>query len=89
MADMLVKGYDPKNIRFGNTLSDDQLPLERFNYCLANPPFGVDWKKVKKQITDEHKAKGQDGRFGPGLPRSRICDVIDALTRTRRSYASD
>ncbi len=69
MADMLVKGYDPKNIRFGNTLSDDQLPLERFNYCLANPPFGVDWKKVQKQITDEHKVKGEDGRFGPGLPR--------------------
>lgn len=69
MADMLVKGYDPKNIRFGNTLSEDHLPLERFNYCLANPPFGVDWKKVQKQITVEHKVKGMDGRFGPGLPR--------------------
>ncbi|MGE4345405.1 MAG: N-6 DNA methylase [Geoalkalibacter sp.] len=69
MADMLVKGYDPKNIKFGNTLSDDQLPLERFNYCLANPPFGVDWKKVQKGVTDEHKIKGHDGRFGPGLPR--------------------
>lgn len=69
MADMLVKGFDPKNIRFGNTLSDDALPLERFNYCLANPPFGVDWKKVQKQITDEHRVKGANGRFGPGLPR--------------------
>ncbi|TYO98560.1 type I restriction enzyme M protein [Geothermobacter ehrlichii] len=69
MADMLVKGYDPKNIKFGNTLSDDQLPLERFNYCLANPPFGVDWKKVQKAVTDEHQIKGFDGRFGPGLPR--------------------
>jgi len=69
MADMLVKGYDPKNIKFGNTLSDDQLPLERFNYCLANPPFGVDWKKVQKAVNDEHNIKGHDGRFGPGLPR--------------------
>jgi len=69
MADMLVKGYDPKNIKFGNTLSDDQLPLERFNYCLANPPFGVDWKKVQKAVTEEHQLKGFDGRFGPGLPR--------------------
>lgn len=69
MADMMIKGYEPKNIHFGNTLSDDQLPFERFNYCLANPPFGVDWKKVQKAVTDEHQHKGHDGRFGPGLPR--------------------
>lgn len=69
MADMMIKGYDPKNLHFGNTLSDDKLPFERFNYCLANPPFGVDWKKVQKAVTDEHRYKGHDGRFGPGLPR--------------------
>ncbi len=69
MADMMVKGYDPKNLHFGNTLSDDKLPFEQFNYCLANPPFGVDWKKVQKTVTDEHRYKGHDGRFGPGLPR--------------------
>jgi len=69
MADMMVKSYDPKNIKFGNTLSDDQLTHERFNYCLANPPFGVEWKKVQKAVTDEHRIKGHDGRFGPGLPR--------------------
>jgi len=68
-ADMMIKGYDHKNITFGNTLSDDQLPYERFGYCLANPPFGVDWKKVQKAITDEHKHGGRNGRFGPGLPR--------------------
>ena len=69
MADMMVKGYNPKNIRFGNTLSEDHLPHERFNYCLANPPFGVEWKKVQKAVNDEHKVRGHDGRFGPGLPR--------------------
>ncbi|QFY89798.1 SAM-dependent DNA methyltransferase [Magnetovirga frankeli] len=69
MADMMIKGYDPKNIHFGNTLSDDRLPFERFNYCLANPPFGVDWKKVQKAIIDEQKNSGHDGRFGAGLPR--------------------
>lgn len=69
MADMMIKGYNPKNIHFGNTLSDDQLPFERFNYCLANPPFGVDWKKVQKAVAGEYKDKGHDGRFGPGLPR--------------------
>jgi type I restriction enzyme M protein len=69
MADLMIKGYDPKNIKLGNTLSDDQLPYESFNYCLTNPPFGVDWKKVQKAVTDEHHQKGHSGRFGPGLPR--------------------
>ncbi|WP_425059182.1 hypothetical protein SCACP_38570 [Sporomusa carbonis] len=69
MADMMIKGYDPSNIKLGNTLADDQLPLERFHYCLANPPFGVDWKKVQKEVEQEHREKGYKGRFGPGLPR--------------------
>ncbi|WP_338593527.1 class I SAM-dependent DNA methyltransferase [Shewanella khirikhana] len=68
-ADMLIKGQDISNIKLGNTLSDDQLGFERFDYCLSNPPFGVDWKKVEKQVNDEHKLKGHEGRFGPGLPR--------------------
>lgn len=68
-GDMLIKGQDIANIKLGNTLSDDQLPLEKFDYMLSNPPFGVDWKKVQKTVTDEHKLKGFDGRFGPGLPR--------------------
>ncbi|MDX8401159.1 MAG: class I SAM-dependent DNA methyltransferase [Mariprofundaceae bacterium] len=69
VADKLIQGYDPRNIKLGNTLSDDQLPHERFDYCLANPPFGVDWKKVQKQVVAEHRVRGYDGRFGPGLPR--------------------
>lgn len=68
-ADMLIKGQDVTNIKLGNTLSNDQLAAERFDFMLSNPPFGVEWKKVQKQITDEHKQKGFDGRFGPGLPR--------------------
>ena len=68
-ADMLIKGQDVGNIKLGNTLSDDQLASTRFNYMLSNPPFGVEWKKVQKQVTDEHKTKGFEGRFGPGLPR--------------------
>lgn len=67
-ADMLIKGQDISNIKLGNTLSDDQLWNERFDYCLSNPPFGVDWKKIDTIIRKEHK-KGYDGRFGPGLPR--------------------
>jgi len=70
-ADMLIKGQTVGNIKLGNTLSDDQLPgsENHFDFMLSNPPFGVEWKKVQKQITEEHSLKGFDGRFGPGLPR--------------------
>jgi len=68
-ADMLVKGQDPKNIVYGNTLSEDGFANEKFDYQAANPPFGVDWKKVKDAVEAEHKKKGFGGRFGPGLPR--------------------
>ena len=68
-ADMLIKGQDVASIKLGNTLSNDQLADKRFDFMLSNPPFGVEWKKVQKQITDEHSHKGSDGRFGPGLPR--------------------
>ncbi|MEZ5065435.1 MAG: class I SAM-dependent DNA methyltransferase [bacterium] len=68
-GDMLIKGQDVSRIKLGNTLSDDQLPADRFDYMLSNPPFGVDWKKVEGHIKNEHKVKGFGGRFGPGLPR--------------------
>lgn len=68
-ADMLIKGQDIANIKFGNTLSADGLPNQRFDYMLSNPPFGVEWKKIEREIRKEHEEKGFDGRFGPGLPR--------------------
>lgn len=68
-ADMLIKGQDPKNIVRGNTLSADGFPNEKFDYGAANPPFGVDWKKVLDVVRSEHEKKGFAGRFGPGLPR--------------------
>lgn len=68
-ADMLIKGQDVSRIKLGNTLSNDQLYTDKFDYMLSNPPFGVDWKKVEAEINDEHTLKGFDGRFGPGLPR--------------------
>jgi len=68
-ADMLIKGQDVSLIKLGNTLSDDQLYVNKFDYMLSNPPFGVDWKKIEEAISAEHKVKGFDGRFGPGLPR--------------------
>lgn len=68
-ADMLIKGQDVSRIKLGNTLSNDQLSGEKFDYMLSNPPFGVDWKKIEGEINNEHQQKGFDGRFGPGLPR--------------------
>ena len=68
-ADMLIKGQDVSNIKLGNTLSNDQLYADKFDYMLSNPPFGVDWKKIESSIKDENTLKGFDGRFGPGLPR--------------------
>lgn len=68
-ADMLIKGQDIKNIRFGNTLADDQLGETKYDYMLSNPPFGVEWKKIQKEVQKEADSLGYAGRFGPGLPR--------------------
>lgn len=68
-ADMLIRDQAVENIVAGNTLSEDGFPKKTFDYMLANPPFGVEWKKVEKVVRQEHEQKGFDGRFGPGLPR--------------------
>ena len=68
-ADMLIKGQDVANIAFGNTLSEDGHTHKRFDYMLSNPPFGVEWKKVEREVRREHEVQGFTGRFGPGLPR--------------------
>lgn len=68
-SDMLIKGQNPSNIKFGNTFTVDGLEEEKFDYMLSNPPFGVDWKKAQKIIKAEADSKGMRGRFGAGLPR--------------------
>jgi type I restriction enzyme M protein len=68
-ADMIIKGCNPQNICFGNSFSQDGLPNDKFDYMLSNPPFGVEWKKVEKEIRDESEKLGYAGRFGAGLPR--------------------
>ncbi|MBH9537053.1 type I restriction-modification system subunit M [Novosphingopyxis sp. YJ-S2-01] len=68
-ADMLIKGQDVNNIVYGNTLSDDGHEGKTFDYMLANPPFGVDWKGIRRVVEKEHKEHGYAGRFGPGTPR--------------------
>lgn len=86
-ADMLIKGQEVSNIKQGNTLSDDQLPTNTFDYMLSNPPFGVEWKKVQKAVVDEHKQKGFGGRFGPGLPRvsdGSLLFLMHLISKMRR-----
>jgi type I restriction enzyme M protein len=68
-ADMLIKGQDIANIIQGNTLSEDGLPDKKFDYMASNPPFGVEWKKIEKEVRKEAEQLGHSGRFGPGLPR--------------------
>jgi type I restriction enzyme M protein len=68
-ADMLIRGQDIENIVHGNTLSEDGHNNKKFDYMLSNPPFGVEWKKVEKEVRKEYEQKGFKGRFGPGLPR--------------------
>jgi type I restriction enzyme M protein len=68
-ADMLIKGQDVANIIFGNTFTEDGHPHRKFDYMLSNPPFGVEWKKVEKEVRKEAETQGFNGRFGPGLPR--------------------
>lgn len=66
-ADMLIRGGDPNNMQFGDTLNDDKFNGYKFDYIISNPPFGIDWKKEADDIEKEHK-KGSAGRFGVGLP---------------------
>lgn len=91
-ADMLIKGQDVSRIKLGNTLSNDQLPQDQFDYMLSNPPFGVDWKKIEGEINDEHLQKGVNGRFGPGLPRvsdGSLLFLLHLISKMRDSRNAD
>jgi type I restriction enzyme M protein len=68
-SDMMIKGQNPENIVRGNSFSEDGHPSAKFDYMLSNPPFGVEWKKVQKEVEEEYERQGFAGRFGPGLPR--------------------
>ncbi len=67
-ADMMIRGGNPDNMRFGDTLSEDKFSGYSFRYIISNPPFGIDWKREQKEVEKE-AARGEDGRFAPGLPK--------------------
>ena len=69
-SDLMIKGQDPTRITLGNSLNNEDGHVgKQFDYCISNPPYGVDWKKYQEPIEKEHKTKGFDGRYGAGLPR--------------------
>jgi type I restriction enzyme M protein len=91
-ADMLIKGQDVSRIKLGNTLSNDQLPADKFDYMLSNPPFGVDWKKIENEIKTENEVKGFDGRFGAGLPRvsdGSLLFLMHLISKMRDTHNTD
>lgn len=67
-ADMMIRGGNPDNMRFGDTLSDDQFSGYTFRYIISNPPFGIDWKREQDAVKAEAD-KGDQGRFAAGLPK--------------------
>ncbi len=68
-SDMMIKGQEIEHIAFGDSFTDDHFPGKKFDYMLANPPFGVEWKPQEKALRREHEEQGFGGRFGAGLPR--------------------
>lgn len=86
-ADMMIRGGDPNNMRYGDTLSEDQFSGYQFQYIISNPPFGIDWKREQKAVEAEAK-QGELGRFAPGLPK--ISDgqqlfVLNGLSKLARN----
>ncbi len=67
-SDLMIKGQNPTNIKKGNSISEDQLSINKFDYLITNPPFGVKWEKFGKKVKEEHETLGHGGRFGAGLP---------------------
>lgn len=67
-SDMLIKGQNPENIKFGDSFTHDQLPTLKADYMLSNPPFGVEWRPQEDFVKKEHATQGYGGRFGAGLP---------------------
>lgn len=84
-ADMLIKGGNPDNMRHGNTLSNDQFQGYTFDFIISNPPFGIEWKNERAAVNREH-AKGESGRFAPGLPAvsdSQQLFLLNGLAKLR------
>ncbi|WP_029136878.1 type I restriction-modification system subunit M [Nakamurella lactea] len=88
-SDMLAKGNDATNIAFGNTLTDDAFKGRQFDFCMSNPPYGVDWKQYAKTVTKERNEAGPYGRFAPGLPATSDGQMLFLLHLAHKMRAPE
>ena len=94
-SDMLLKGQDAENIIRGDTFTNDGFQFRpngqrwTFDYMLANPPFGVEWKQQQQHIKQERDTLGYDGRFGPGLPRINDGSLLFLLNMLSKMQPTD
>ncbi|MEU6811106.1 class I SAM-dependent DNA methyltransferase [Streptomyces sp. NPDC046831] len=88
-SDLLAKGHDATNIAFGNTLTDDAFKGRQFDYCMSNPPYGVDWKQYAKAVKGERESAGPYGRFAPGLPATSDGQMLFLLHLAHKMRAPE
>ncbi|MGH1561442.1 type I restriction-modification system subunit M [Mumia sp. DW29H23] len=88
-SDLLAKGHDATNIAFGNTLTDDAFTGRQFDFCMSNPPYGVDWKQYAKAVKDEAASAGPYGRFAPGLPATSDGQMLFLLHLAHKMRAPE
>ena len=88
-SDLLAKGHDATNIAFGNTLTDDAFKGRHFDFCMSNPPYGVDWKQYAKAVTKERDEAGPYGRFAPGLPSTSDGQMLFLLHLAHKMRAPE
>jgi len=88
-SDLLAKGHDATNIAFGNTLTDDAFKSRQFDYCMSNPPYGVDWKQYAKAVKEERDSAGPYGRFAPGLPATSDGQMLFLLHLVHKMRAPE
>ena len=88
-SDLLAKGHDATNIAFGNTLTDDAFKGRQFDFCMSNPPYGVDWKQYAKAVTKEKESAGPYGRFAPGLPSTSDGQMLFLLHLAHKMRAPE
>ncbi|MBH0241556.1 SAM-dependent DNA methyltransferase [Streptomyces cavourensis] len=88
-SDLLAKGHYATNIAFGNTLTDDAFKGRQFDFCMSNPPYGVDWKQHAKAIKEERDSAGPYGRFAPGLPATSDGQMLFLLHLVHKMRASE
>ncbi|ARE38052.1 MULTISPECIES: type I restriction-modification system subunit M [Rhodococcus] len=88
-SDLLSKGHDATNIAFGNTLTDDAFKGRQFDFCMSNPPYGVDWKQYAKAVTKERDEAGPYGRFAPGVPATSDGQMLFLLHLAHKMRAPE